>query len=506
MSTILAGPKQNDHDRGDAVRLFLLALVTYAWFFPGGGFNQNASFDMTRAIVEEGRFAIDSFAGNTGDVSHARGHLYPNKAPGLSILAAVPYAVIYHLGLAGGSGMESPFGRTIAAWMTSVSVVAVFGAAIPAVIFLHLRDGGTGRRRSLAAALIAGFATPLFAYSTMFFAHVPSAALTLAAFHLLFRRRWPPRPALAGFLLGVATAVNYLCGPLLVIFMIGLLAKMRWSLRAPLLMTAGALPPIALLAWWQWAIFGSPFRTPMSTMNPAFVTEGAWLGIVRGPELAALWGITFSPYRGLFFIAPVMLLAGAGALRWYREGRRIELAVLAAATLFFFAFNASFNGWHGGYTIGPRYLLPIVPLLVLLLPAALERMRAVALLLAMVSLLFNFAVTAVDPQPPDRLTNPIFQYSLPALVAGQALPSEQAPWLADWFTGHASVNRQTVDEMLPFQIYPPGSAPAEWASFNLGELVFPVGSFLSLVPIILWIVGGSAWLLRVGATERTEGD
>ncbi|MCA1734343.1 MAG: hypothetical protein LC732_12175, partial [Acidobacteria bacterium] len=211
MSMILASPTHHDGDRRDAVRLFFLAFVTYAWFFQGGGFNQNASFDMTRAIVEEGRFAIDSFAGNTGDVSHARGHLYPNKAPGLSIIAAAPYAVIHHLG----AGMETPFARTIAAWMTSLSVVAVFGATIPAVVFLHLRDGGTGRRRSLSAALIAAFATPLFAYSTMFFVHVPSAALTVAAFHLLFRRRCPPRSALAGFLLAAATAINYLCGPLL---------------------------------------------------------------------------------------------------------------------------------------------------------------------------------------------------------------------------------------------------------------------------------------------------
>ena len=27
--------------------------------------------------------------------------------------------------------------------------------------------------------------------------------------------------------------------------------------------------------------------------------------------------------------------------------------------------NASFNGWHGGYSIGPRYVLQIVPLLAL---------------------------------------------------------------------------------------------------------------------------------------------
>src|SRR6185436_720247 len=37
---------------GDAW-LFFLVFVTYAYFFNGGGWNQNAHFDLTRAIVEQ---------------------------------------------------------------------------------------------------------------------------------------------------------------------------------------------------------------------------------------------------------------------------------------------------------------------------------------------------------------------------------------------------------------------------------------------------------------------
>src|SRR5688500_14304157 len=41
--------------------LFLLFFLTYAWFHQGGGWNQNARFADVRAIVEQGRFAIDDF-------------------------------------------------------------------------------------------------------------------------------------------------------------------------------------------------------------------------------------------------------------------------------------------------------------------------------------------------------------------------------------------------------------------------------------------------------------
>src|SRR4029079_11139168 len=82
-------------DRQISERLFILTLISVAYFYAGGGWNQNAQFDLTRAIVERGTFAIDAFAGNTGDISRYGVHIYANKAPGLSLLAAIPYALLF---------------------------------------------------------------------------------------------------------------------------------------------------------------------------------------------------------------------------------------------------------------------------------------------------------------------------------------------------------------------------------------------------------------------------
>src|SRR5216684_2658014 len=68
-------------DRRVAEWLFLLTFVTCAYFFAGGGWNQNSQFDLTRAIVERHTFAIDAYAANSGDVAFARGHVYSNKSP-----------------------------------------------------------------------------------------------------------------------------------------------------------------------------------------------------------------------------------------------------------------------------------------------------------------------------------------------------------------------------------------------------------------------------------------
>src|SRR5205809_2764715 len=82
-------------DRQLAFWLFLLTFVTYAYFHGGGGWNQNSQFDLTRAVVERHTFAIDAYASNTGDVSAYHGHVYTNKAPGLSLLAVIPYMFLH---------------------------------------------------------------------------------------------------------------------------------------------------------------------------------------------------------------------------------------------------------------------------------------------------------------------------------------------------------------------------------------------------------------------------
>src|SRR5213083_1971510 len=82
-------------DRRIAEWLFFLTFTVAAYFYGGGGWNQNSQFDLTRAIVERHTFAIDAYASNTGDRSFWNGHVYANKAPALSFLAAIPYAMLH---------------------------------------------------------------------------------------------------------------------------------------------------------------------------------------------------------------------------------------------------------------------------------------------------------------------------------------------------------------------------------------------------------------------------
>lgn len=490
-----------DHtrDRRIALTLFTLAALSATWFFSGGGWNQNSQFALTRAMVEKRSFAIDRWSASTGDVARGDdGRLYSNKAPGVSFAAAVPYAAAR--AVAGGATDSYRFVQG-SAWLATVLVAGVSGALIPVMVFLYARRRlQVEARWAMLVAFATFFGTNVFGFSTMLFSHVPSAALHFAAFALV--AAGSPWLIAAGVCAGFAAASNYLLVP----FVGGLallLLRNRRSWPAVGRFLAGAAVPLAAVAFYHWVAFGSPLRTAMSSMNPAFISRQAWLlGIVERPKLSALAGITISPYRGLLYLSPFLVLALLGVFRMWRNAPlRLDAAYASLVTIFLLAFNASFNGWEGGFSIGPRYLIPAIPFIVLFLLSVQLKpiVRMLFLFLATIACIHNFAATAVDPQPSGSIAAPLEQYIYPLLFRGE-YPEETLryrQWQPELYRGHASVNRETMLEAAPFEYFRPGSRESEWASFNVGELVFGAGSPWSVLPIALIILGGFSLLMRM---------
>lgn len=459
-------------DRQIAEWLFLLAFVVYAYFYAGAGWNQNSQFDLTRAIVERHTFAIDAYAGNTGDIARHADHIYTNKSPGLSFLAAVPYAAIHALV----SNPADPRIVALNSYLCTIFTVVLFGALVPSIVYAYGRRRGADACWAAAVALAIAFGTELFPYSTLFMLHVTSGALLLVA--LVDRR-----PALAGLAAGAATVINYLCAPAVVLF--ALLRPRRDAVR----FAGAAALPLAGLALYQRICFGAFTTLSITREDPRFLAHDKVMGIFGRPSIEALIGVTVSPYRGLFYFAPVLLFAVVGMF-WWRE--RKELAAVALLSIVFFAFNISFNGWEGGFGVGARYLVPLIPLWGLALLHA--RPRWLVLAAAVVSFAINFTATAVDPQPSGSIPRPLTQYLVPLLIHGEfsrEVPITP-PWSAATFTGHTSVNRMAHDEPIVFWRHAPGSDVSEWSSFNLGEAFFGPGDARSLIPIALILTAGAA--------------
>jgi hypothetical protein len=467
-----------------AAGLFILAAVTFGYFTGGAGWNQDAHFDLTRAIVERHTLYIDGYDVNTGDVSKGTGgHTYINKPPGASILAAVPYAVLFVIERRLHAPIDSM--TRMNCWITTALSVGLCGALTGPILYLH------GRRRmgatSLTALCVSSvilFGTIIFPYSTMLFAHVPAALFLLRAVTLLENR-----PVAAGIAAGLAVSCFYVCAISAAILAFAVFSPQRHRGHkgiplCPLCLCGeklfrfmlGALPFGILMAIYQWLCFGSPFRTAVEASTP-FTQKGLLFGVIRMPSMAALYGITLSPYRGLFFISPILLLAFVGFVAMKRN--RQFWALIAIMITFILAI-ASFNGWNGGFAFGPRYLVPIIPLTGIPMMAA--KPRLFWIVAAIVSVGLNFIATTVDPMPSPEVQHPVSRYLLPA-----------------FFTGH--IGEKTRREIGWFETQSVDNVALARDSGNLGEFIFGKRKRASVIPIVLWLVAGFAILLRMSLRQ-----
>lgn len=451
-----------------AVGLFVLAAVTFGYFTGGAGWNQDAHFDLTRAIVERHTLFIDGYDVNTGDVSKGTGgHTYINKPPGASILAAVPYALIFAIERRLHAPVDSM--TRMNCWIATALSVGLCGAFIGPILYLY------GRRRmaatppvALCVSAIILFGTIIFPYSTMLFAHVPAALFLLLAVTL-----FENRPLAAGIAAGIACSCFYVCALAAAILAIVAFCYRR---RSAVRFLLGTLPFVVLMGIYQWLCFGSPFRTAVEASTP-FTQHGLLFGVIRLPSIDALYGITLSPYRGLFFVSPILLPAFVGFVAMKRSQE--FWSVIAIVTTFILVI-AGFNGWNGGFAFGPRYLVPIVPLLGIPMMAA--KPRVLWIVAAIISVGLNFIATATDPMPSPELQHPVSRYLVPA-----------------FFTGHIGEKTRSEVGWFETQSVPNVALPRD--SGNLGEFIFGRGKRASVIPIVLWLAAGFTILLRMSLRQ-----
>ncbi len=432
--------------------LFVLLFFTYAYFFPRwASWSQNSRLDLTLAIVDQGTLRIDDYYTNTGDYAAFEGHFYTDKAPGVSFLGVPVYAAYKAVAalppvarlmerIAGSSAFQAtlnPEGSGLAVdklyfmgalYAVTMAVIALPAALLGVLLYLYLERFLPDERLRLGAVLVYGLATPAFAYAGMLFSHQLTAFLLFAAFLLAAEAAQRESAARllfgAGFLAGWAVISEYPAA--LIAVGIGLYALwLRRTWRTALWMGLGTLIPGALLMAYDYAIFRTilPVGYEYSVNYQDLHSQG--LISLTGPQAAALWGITFGSFRGLFFLAPVLLLAVPGFWWWWRSGERCAewtLSLWAAGS--FLLFNGSSIMWQGGYAVGPRYLLPMLPFVMGGFAWGWRRAwkhpagRAAALTLLGWSLFAVWAETLGGQSFPDWTPNPLFNYSLPRWAAG----------------------------------------------------------------------------------------
>jgi hypothetical protein len=416
-----------------------MVLVAAAYFVPRGiSWNADTHLFLTASIVDRGALNIDPLAAFTGDVAAAHGHFYADKAPGLSLLATPVYLLLKYA-LLGGHPLTSLYAVPepqridfLVRYLLALVYAGVPTAIVTVLLYRFLPRLGVGAHWSAAVALAYGLATPARTFAGEFFSHQLAAALLFGAFVLLYRARqgeldarWA---ALAGLLLGTAVITEYPTALIALALGIYALTAPATGRRLVWFAGLGAVPPLLVGALYNTLAFGGPLSTGYSHLAgpEAFRTGQAqgFLGITL-PHLDALWQTTFGPYRGLFLLAPVLLLAAPGFVALWRLPQwRAEARLVLAVVTVYGLFTISYFAWDGGYSLGPRDFLPALPFLVLPIGALLSPGRdprwhwAFGALALCSALVVNLA-TAVGPLVAPSYSSPLTQWVLPQLAAGR---------------------------------------------------------------------------------------
>jgi hypothetical protein len=408
------------------------------------------------------------------------------------------------------------------------SVITALTAVLLCALALRL---GWTRRVALALALLFGLATPAWAYTTTFFSEPSIALCLLAAVATTLWHDGPPSSVtalLTGVWLGLAALVRLDSVLYIPLFALYLLARTRRAeatgllprdwLRLLALLALGPALALIGIGVYDLARFGSPFSTGYGIsgdyhdMHPPHSLQALWEGI---------YGPLLSPGKGLFLYAPVLLLLPWAAVRFVRGyGRDALLLLLGIAAIDVLAHANTLIVWLGGWAWGPRFLIPIIPIVLLPLGALLHgagpRVRRIAWTLGMLGVLIQIPavllekgayiryLNAHDGQPAciwrtEDLYKWHLQYS-PLLGQWQRLLDShtyegQLTSLASQVArlrGESGMADVTVQRTIAQGWFTP--APQSWWGLlslqgaGWGTLALPLLALLALGALFLWLV------------------
>lgn len=346
------------NDRRIAAWLGLALFGIYLLSFSGMMYSQDSlsMFSVTESFVKRGEFNTDQL----WTLFKARneiapdGESYAKYGYGMSLLAAPLYALAFYL----------PFdlGLMQTTLLTSSIIIALAGA----LVFLSARRLRVARDASLGAAILFGLATPAFVYAKQFWSE-PYALFALSAtFYFLqcYRAEKHWRDALiAGFALGLLIATRVTNAALIPIFAgYGFASTLRdQDTRRGLVGFACALGVVLLsIAWYDWVRYGNPLATGYRA-DETFNT----------PLLVGMYGLLFSPGKGLFVYIP-FLAALPFSLPIVFKRAKTETILFGIVIAFYVLLFSLWYYWWGGTNWGPRFLVPTIPFLILLTLPAIE--------------------------------------------------------------------------------------------------------------------------------------
>ncbi len=247
----------------------------------------------------------------------------------------------------------------LAHWATSLfnPIVIALTGWLMAVFASRL---GYSARLSAGLGLVYALGTLALPYIGTYFSEPLIAWLILLAAYAVYAARASADVLrwliVAGTALGLAVFIRERSAIMIPPFMLYVWLCQRrvlwrgWAaFFAPLVMFG------VIIGWFNWSRYGSPLTFGFSALQHTSFTT---------PLLLGLYGLLISPGKGLLLYNPIAWAGLSGLVIMFRTRRR-EAILFVLIMLVELLFFAVYEFWTGGWNWGPRYIMPVLPLLVL---------------------------------------------------------------------------------------------------------------------------------------------
>ncbi len=436
-------------------KLFLTIWIVYIFYLQmfGSSCMANSQSALTAAIVNEGRFEIDTYYRSSCDIAFHNGHYYSGQAPGISFISVPIYAVskpVFYLlpqelidfvyeeienygttlpvDFEGKKKIPSNYFPDlnkrqileyiiISGFILPIFTTSLFSALSVLLLYLLLKRFTRNERLRVIIALVYAFGTILFLLSTEFFERPIAITLMFAAFIILFKIKHkeikPKGSALfaSGMLAGLSVWFDYfhlLAAGLLFLYLLSFYRKINAGKEKRILnldnrnllllkFIIGVSLPVLLLLLYHSIIFDDPFATSYSYKFYSG-SDHSISGIlnIKLPSTNTLFHIL-----EFFLYSPIILLALYGTYKALLKKDIYYSDALAVAVfvIFTFVYN-SILAFSYPSALAPqffRYMVPILPFTLIFLPyifyAASRKKKVIKIIflsIGIISILINW--------------------------------------------------------------------------------------------------------------------
>ena len=374
------------------------------------------------SYFEDATFRFDKYHELTCDKSLIDGHYYTDKAPLPTYVILPFFGALVKLGVITPDSEGKLFGDHIymlGGFLTGSLPFVIILLMIFLVIKNHPKTSGS--IPPLLLSIMPFYASFIFVFTGTYFPHILSGVLMLASYIYLKKDKY----LLAGFFAGLSFLCEYNLAIFFFLWAIQLIARKK-AIKPAVIYCLGILPSFLFILYYNYIFTGSPFIMLYKYHNFDQLNSNYGFSM---PGTTSIWGLSFSWYKGLFFYAPFILLFFMMAfIPTIKKGSKYLLTnYLIIPSIFYYLFIASYFGWWGGWTHGPRFLLALAIVLIYegVIYLSDKKFSKTALWIIIgFGLIYNLlAKVTFVYSVPTNIANPLIDFIIPGFIRGELNPN-----------------------------------------------------------------------------------